>query len=79
VGHLGVAVPTVEEEVLQPGDQLLLYTDGVTEARTDNGEFFGFDRLVDFVIRTLADRVSAPDTTPARPRHSGPPARELAG
>jgi phosphoserine phosphatase RsbU/P len=48
--------------MIQPGDQLLLYTDGVTEARTDNGELFGQDRLVDFVTRTLADRVSAPET-----------------
>jgi phosphoserine phosphatase RsbU/P len=62
LGHLGAPIPRVEEEVLQPGDQLLLYTDGVTEARTDNGEFFGSDRLVDFVTRTLTDRVSAPET-----------------
>jgi phosphoserine phosphatase RsbU/P len=62
LGHLGGPIPEVEEEALQPGDQLLLYTDGVTEARTDNGEFFGTDRLVDFVTRTLADRVSAPET-----------------
>ena len=62
LGHLGGPIPKVEEEVLQPGDQVLLYTDGVTEARTDSGEFFGSDRLVDFVTRTLADRVSAPET-----------------
>ncbi len=62
LGHLDTGIPTVEEEALQPGDQLLLYTDGVTEARTDNGEFFGPDRLVDFVTRSLADHVSAPET-----------------
>jgi phosphoserine phosphatase RsbU/P len=62
LGHLGEPIPQVAEEALQPGDQLLLYTDGVTEARTDDGEFFGSDRLVDFVTRTLADRVSAPET-----------------
>jgi phosphoserine phosphatase RsbU/P len=62
LGHLGGPIPRVEEEALQPGDQLLLYTDGVTEARTDNGVFFGSDRLVEFVTRTLADRVSAPET-----------------
>jgi serine phosphatase RsbU (regulator of sigma subunit) len=62
LGHLGEPIPGVEEEALQPGDQILLYTDGVTEARTDDGEFFGRDRLVDFVTRTLADRVSAPET-----------------
>jgi hypothetical protein len=62
LGHLGDPIPGVEEEALQPGDQILLYTDGVTEARTDSGEFFGRDRLVDFVTRTLADHVSAPET-----------------
>lgn len=62
LGHFGTGIPTVEEETLQPGDQLLLYTDGVTEARTDTGEFFGPDRLVEFVVRSLADHVSAPET-----------------
>jgi phosphoserine phosphatase RsbU/P len=62
LSYLGEPIPGVEEEALQPGDQLLLYTDGVTEARTDDGQFFGRDRLVDFVTRTLADRVSAPET-----------------
>ncbi len=31
--------------VLEPGDALVLYTDGVVEARDDSGEQFGFDRL----------------------------------
>ncbi|WP_204015467.1 PP2C family protein-serine/threonine phosphatase, partial [Virgisporangium aurantiacum] len=62
LGHLGTDIPTVEEETLQPGDQLLLYTDGVTEARTDTREFFGPERLIEFVTRSLADHVSAPET-----------------
>jgi serine phosphatase RsbU (regulator of sigma subunit) len=62
LSHLGEPIPGIEEEALQPGDQMLLYTDGVTEARTDDGDFFGQDRLVEFVTRTLADRVSAPET-----------------
>ena len=45
------------EERLEPGDRLLLYTDGVVEARSATGEFFGFDRLVDFLVReALGDR-----------------------
>jgi len=32
---------------LQPGDTLLAYTDGVTEARSVDGELFGKDRLTD--------------------------------
>src|SRR3954454_6106464 len=41
----------VSSERLEPGDRLVLYTDGVTEARDDKGEFFGIGRLVDFVAR----------------------------
>jgi hypothetical protein len=49
-------------EQLQPGDMLLLYTDGVIEARSPNGEFFGPDRLVDLVTRNLAAGLPAPET-----------------
>ncbi|MEV4516674.1 PP2C family protein-serine/threonine phosphatase [Dactylosporangium sp. NPDC049525] len=59
---LETAAPVVVEEALEPGDQVLLYTDGVIEARTDTGEFFGVERLVEFIGRALADKVSAPET-----------------
>lgn len=62
LGRMGDPIPGVEEEALQPGDQILLYTDGVTEARTEDGEFFGVPRLVDYVTRALADQLSAPET-----------------
>jgi phosphoserine phosphatase RsbU/P len=52
----------VGQESLEPGDRLLLYTDGVTEARTAGGERFGLDRLVGLVGRHAADGLPAPET-----------------
>lgn len=49
-------------ERLQPGDLLVLYTDGVVEARSPDGEFFGQQRLVDMVVRNLATGLPAPET-----------------
>jgi sigma-B regulation protein RsbU (phosphoserine phosphatase) len=39
------------QDVLAPGDALVLYTDGVTEARADGRALYGMDRL-DKVLRT---------------------------
>jgi len=30
---------------IEPNDVVMFYTDGITEARNDSGEFFGGDRL----------------------------------
>ena len=35
-----------EEIVLQPGESLTLYTDGITEARNEKGELFGEEKLL---------------------------------
>jgi serine/threonine protein phosphatase PrpC len=47
---------------LEPGDRLLLFSDGVVEARSTDGEFFGIDRLVDLITRQESARQPAPET-----------------
>ncbi|GGN12533.1 hypothetical protein GCM10010109_23180 [Actinoplanes campanulatus] len=54
--------PVVAAECLEPGDRLLLYTDGIIEARSRDGEEFGLDRLTDFTVRATADGLAAPET-----------------
>ncbi|WP_030345932.1 PP2C family protein-serine/threonine phosphatase [Streptomyces sp. NRRL S-1022] len=49
-------------EQLQPGDRLLLYTDGVVEARDVRGAEFGRDRFVDFIRRQHAGRHTLHET-----------------
>jgi serine phosphatase RsbU (regulator of sigma subunit) len=60
----GVAHPTFEiaEEVLEAGDSLLLFTDGIPEARDAQGRFFGEDRLVDFLQRETLAGEPPPET-----------------
>jgi serine phosphatase RsbU (regulator of sigma subunit) len=52
----------IAEEPLEPADRLLLYTDGVTEARSSDGDFFGTGRLSDLVAREEAACRPAPET-----------------
>ncbi|MEN3270437.1 PP2C family protein-serine/threonine phosphatase [Pseudonocardia sp.] len=64
---LGVTVqgrePAVAaREQLEPGDRLLLYADGVTEARDSHGRFFGEQRLFELTEHAAAAEVSAPET-----------------
>ncbi|WP_055479048.1 PP2C family protein-serine/threonine phosphatase [Sphaerimonospora mesophila] len=47
---------------LEPGDRLLFYTDGITEAETPEGERFGLERFTNFIIKREADGISAPET-----------------
>ncbi|MGW0366728.1 PP2C family protein-serine/threonine phosphatase [Streptomyces sp. NPDC002990] len=52
----------VYREQLEPGDRLVLYTDGITEARDRTGREFGLDRFVQFVIRHQAGALPVPET-----------------
>lgn len=44
-----------EEAQLMPGSRMLIYTDGLAETRAADGEFYGYDRLVDWLERTSKD------------------------
>ena len=58
--HTGeVAVGT---EDLEPGDSVLFYSDGVTEARQDDGGLFGLEGLSGFIQREASAQVSTPET-----------------
>ncbi|WP_228830758.1 PP2C family protein-serine/threonine phosphatase [Nocardia beijingensis] len=52
----------VGEEALQAADWLVLYTDGITEARDHTGAFFGEARLFDFLSREAAAGYPPPET-----------------
>ncbi len=60
---LGLREVVVVEEQLQPGDRILLYTDGLVEARSPEGEFFGIERMVDFIERDTNSGAPAPEVT----------------
>ena len=51
MGALAPVVGEVVEVALEPGDGVLLYTDGVTDAEGPDGEYFGEDRLRDLLER----------------------------
>ena len=54
--------PHVGSATLRPDDMVLFYSDGVVEARSPDGEFFGVPRLVDMVTRHLAAGLAPPET-----------------
>ncbi|MFG1606722.1 PP2C family protein-serine/threonine phosphatase [Actinoplanes sp. NPDC049265] len=57
--HMVKRPPEVVEFQLEPGDTIILYTDGITEARDESGALFGPDRLAGFMLDALARRVPA--------------------
>ncbi len=63
LGHLlADEGPHLGQEQLEPGDMILLYSDGVVEARSPEGEFFGVARLAELVTIQLAGGLDAPET-----------------
>ena len=61
--------PSVAEEPLEPGDLLLLYTDGMTEARGPDGSMFAVDGLSEFIEREASAGQTTPETL-RRLRHA---------
>jgi len=55
VGLLPHADFAVEQRRLAPGDRLVLYTDGVTEAQNARNEFFGRKRLRELAVAHATD------------------------
>jgi sigma-B regulation protein RsbU (phosphoserine phosphatase) len=56
------AAVAVGEEMMEPGDRLLLYTDGITEARNPAGDMFGVHRLIDHTERHAAAGLPTAET-----------------
>ncbi|MEU9627534.1 PP2C family protein-serine/threonine phosphatase [Streptomyces luteogriseus] len=52
----------VHEIALRPGDRVLMYTDGVTEARAESGGEFGLEQFADYIIRATAAGELASET-----------------
>ncbi len=57
-----LSVVEVEEIKLDEGDCLILYTDGLVEARNVNGELYGFKRLEKLVQKTKSNAKEIIDT-----------------
>ena len=63
LGSVHAADPDpVRTERLEPGDRVLLYTDGVTEGQAADGTPFGLERLSDFIIRHSSALLPPPET-----------------
>ena len=61
LGHMVSRLPRVVDLALQPGDTIVLYTDGITEARDVTGALFGPDRLAAFMVEAIQRGTPAPE------------------
>ncbi|UDY36729.1 PP2C family protein-serine/threonine phosphatase [Dermatobacter hominis] len=49
-------------ETLEPDDRVILFSDGVTEARREGGQFLGDARLADLIVRASGAGAPPPET-----------------
>lgn len=61
-GAAGHPAAHLYTERLEPGDRLLLYTDGIIEGHAPDGTPFGLQRLTDFFIQHDEAGIAAPET-----------------
>ena len=71
VGMLPDMEFNTEWVILNPGDSLLLYTDGVTDAMNVNGEPFNEGRLIEVAYSSVTAEAILSDVTAAVDRHIG--------
>jgi sigma-B regulation protein RsbU (phosphoserine phosphatase) len=62
LGNMIDRPPRIVEQQLEQGDTLVLFTDGITEARDASGMLFGPERLSEFMLSALRRGFSAPET-----------------
>ena len=54
----GVVYETMEVQ-LEPGDRIVFYSDGLAEAASPEGDFFGFERIAETIREGCAEGLSA--------------------